>query len=145
VGNPDYMAEGYEAQLKSLVLLKNSGGVLPLAKSTKVYIPERYNPPSTNFFGQVTPGSWQAPVSAELAGRYFETVDKAEEADVALVFITDPQNGRTAGYSAELAESGDNGFLPISLQYDDYRATEARDPLTRGRCPQRRRAEPNLP
>ncbi|MTB53747.1 beta-glucosidase [Lewinella sp. W8] len=132
VGNPDYMAEGYEAQLKSLVLLKNSGGVLPLAKSTKVYIPERFNPPSENFFGAVTPGSWQAPVANELAARYFEPVGNAAEADVALVFITDPQNGRTAGYNAELAESGDNGFLPISLQYDDYRATEARDPSLAG-------------
>ncbi|MEJ8305882.1 glycoside hydrolase family 3 protein [Saccharibacillus sacchari] len=30
VGQPDYMREGYEAQLKSVVLLKNKGGVLPL-------------------------------------------------------------------------------------------------------------------
>lgn len=30
VGQPDYMQAGYEAQLKSVVLLKNKGGVLPL-------------------------------------------------------------------------------------------------------------------
>ena len=29
VGNPEFMAEGYAAQLKSVVLLKNHGGVLP--------------------------------------------------------------------------------------------------------------------
>ena len=29
VGKPEYMAAGYEAQVKSLVLLKNQGGVLP--------------------------------------------------------------------------------------------------------------------
>lgn len=132
VGKPEFMEAGYEAQLRSLVLLKNQNGALPLRKTTKVYVPERYNPPMAGFFGPGTPGGWAAPVDSALLGRYVTPVTTASEADVAVVFITDPQNGRTAGYSAELAESGDNGFLPISLQYDAYRATEARDPSLAG-------------
>jgi beta-glucosidase len=132
VGKPEFMEAGYEAQLRSLVLLKNENSALPLKKTTKVYVPERYNPPTAGFFGPGTPGGWAAPVDSALLDRYVTPVASADEADVAVVFITDPQNGRTAGYSAELAESGDNGFLPISLQYDAYRATEARDPSLAG-------------
>ncbi|NIP81601.1 MAG: beta-glucosidase, partial [Gemmatimonadetes bacterium] len=32
VGNPDFMAAGYDAQLRSLVLLKNEDGALPLSE-----------------------------------------------------------------------------------------------------------------
>ncbi|SEQ93833.1 glycoside hydrolase family 3 protein [Neolewinella agarilytica] len=132
VGKPEFMEAGYKAQLRSLVLLKNKNNVLPLRKTTRVYVPERYNPPTQGFFGPGTPGGWAAPVDSALLDRYVTPVTTAAEADVAVVFITDPQNGRTAGYSAELAESGDNGFLPISLQYDAYRAAEARDPSLAG-------------
>jgi beta-glucosidase len=45
---------------------------------------------------------------------------------VAIVVIVNPQNGRTAGYSPKDVEKGVNGFLPISLQYGRYTATEAR-------------------
>ena len=51
---------------------------------------------------------------------------------MAVVVINNPQNGRTAGYSSELAQSGDNGFLPISLQYETYKAIDARDPSLAG-------------
>ncbi|MFK8056384.1 MAG: glycoside hydrolase family 3 N-terminal domain-containing protein [Saprospiraceae bacterium] len=133
VGKPEYMQAGYEAQLKSVVVLKNQGNVMPLKKTTKVYVPERFYPPTANFFGQVTPGSTKMPLDTELAGKYFEYVSTAAEADVALVFITDPKNGRTAGYDEELAKSAnDNGFLPISRQYGPYKATEARDPSLAG-------------
>jgi beta-glucosidase len=132
VGRPEFMEAGYKAQLRSLVLLKNEKDVLPLKESTKVYVPERYSPPTAGFFGSGTPGGWKAPIDSALLDRYFMPVSTAAEAEVAVVFITGPQNGRTAGYSAELAESGDNGFLPISLQYDAYRASEARDPSLAG-------------
>lgn len=132
VGKPEFMEAGYRAQVRSLVLLKNENSALPLKKTTKVYVPERYNPPTEGFFGPGTPGGWAAPVDSALLDRYVTPVASAAEADVAVVFITAPQNGRTAGYSAELAESDDNGFLPISLQYDAYRATEARDPSLAG-------------
>lgn len=132
VGKPEYMDAGYRAQQRSVVVLKNQENILPLSKETAVYIPERFVPPSQTFFGDVIPGRWEMPVNPDLAGGYFELAESPESADVAIVVITDPENGRTAGYSAEDAEAGGNGFLPISLQYDTYTADSARDPSLAG-------------
>lgn len=132
VGNPDYMQAGYEAQLRSVVLLKNKAGVLPLARETRVYIPQRYFPASPGFFGPGAPAEWKDPVRKRLAGEYFNVVDTADDADAAIVVIHSPDNGRMAGYSAADAEQGGNGFMPITLQYGTYAATEARDPSLAG-------------
>jgi len=132
VGNPEFMTAGYEAQLKSIVLLKNKNEVLPLKNEQKVYIPQRYVPASRNFFGQETPARWEDPISKAAAGKYFSLTSDPDSADVAIVVIHSPENGRTAGYNAEDAENGGNGFFPISLQYGSYTATEARDPSLAG-------------
>lgn len=132
VGNADFMAAGYEAQLKSIVLLKNKGGVLPVKKEKMVYIPERYFPATQGFFGPGSPEKRERPINVELAQKYFNVTTDPKAADLALVVIEDPDNGRTAGYSEEDAKSGGNGFLPISLQYAAYTATEARDPSLAG-------------
>ena len=132
VGNPEYMKAGYEAQLRSLVLVKNQSAVLPIARERKVYIPQRFVPPSRSFFGQEVPGRWESPLKPELASRYFSVTDNPDEADLAVVVITNPINGRTAGYSAADAEAGGNGFFPVSLQYGPYTATDARDPSLAG-------------
>lgn len=42
VCHPDFVRTGYEAQLKSIVLLKNKGQTLPMQPRSKVYIPKRY-------------------------------------------------------------------------------------------------------
>lgn len=132
VGNSEYMKAGYEAQLRSLVLLKNENNVLPIAKEKTVYIPKRYVPAAAGFFGPPTPAHWEDPIQLQIAANYFPTTDDPSKADLAIVVINNPENGRTAGYSAELAKTGDNGFLPISLQYESYTATEARDPSIAG-------------
>jgi len=132
VGNPEYMKAGYEAQLKSIVLLKNNNNTLPIAKKTNVYIPERYVPASGNFFGAPIPASSEQPITAEQANGYFSMAKNPTEADMAIVVSNRPDNGRTAGYIEALAKTGDNGFLPISLQYDTYKAVDARDPSLAG-------------
>lgn len=132
VGNPEFMKAGYEAQLKSLVLLKNKNKVLPIAAAKTVYIPQRFVPASRGFFGPPTPAGWADPISPALAAKYFKTTEAPEDADLAIVVINNPANGRTAGYSEDLAKKGDNGFLPVSLQYGSYTATEARDPSLAG-------------
>lgn len=132
VGNPEYMKAGFEAQLKSLVLLKNKDQVLPIAKEKSVYIPKRFVPAAAGFFGPPTPAHWEDPIDPALAAKYFSVADDPVNADMAIVVINNPENGRTAGYSEELAETDDNGFLPISLQYSAYTATEARDPSVAG-------------
>ncbi|HAX95190.1 MAG TPA: beta-glucosidase [Prolixibacteraceae bacterium] len=133
VGNPDYMQAGYEAQLKSVVMLKNKENVLPLKKGLKVYIPQRYIAPGRDWFGTVTPERWELPVSEKVAGSFFELTGNPGEADVALVFIQSPQ-GMT-GYDTEDRNKGGNGYVPISLQYSKYSADDARDPSIAGGSP----------
>ncbi len=132
VGNPDFMTAGFQAQLKSVVMLKNQNNTLPLRKEMKVYIPQRYVPASSNFFGEEIPARWENPMSPTIAANYFATTADPDSADVAIVVIHNPENGRTAGYSQAEADAGSNGFLPISLQYGSYTATEARDPSLAG-------------
>ena len=127
VGNPEFMTAGYNAQLKSIVVLKNKNGVLPLDKTTKVYIPERFFPEARGYFGVTSEAGFRSPMNLELAGEYVEVTSNPEEADVALVVINSPENGRGAGYSAEDAVNGGNGFMPISLQYGPYTASYARE------------------
>lgn len=124
VGKPEFMKAGYETQLKSVVMLKNSSNVLPLAEKKTVYIPKRYVPASRNFLGMETPASTDYPVSIAMAKKYFNVTDNPDEADMALVFIQNP--AATIGYDKADLEKGGNGYIPISLQYEDYKATEAR-------------------
>jgi beta-glucosidase len=133
VGKPEYMRAGYEAQLKSIVLLKNQGNALPIAAQKTVYVPKRFTPASRNFLGVETPASTDYPVSIDLVKKYFKVTDKPEEADFALVFIQNPAG--TIGYDKEDLKKGGNGYLPISLQYSDYTATEARETSIAGGDP----------
>lgn len=123
VGQPAFMTAGYEAQLKSLVLLKNQDGVLPLGRDVTVYVPQRYVPESRSFFG-VTPARTEDPVNLESARKYFNVTDDPDAADVALVVINSPESG--TGYDPADVEAGGNGYLPISLQYSTYTAAHAR-------------------
>jgi beta-glucosidase len=118
-GNPAFVKAGYEAQVKSVVLLKNSGQTLPLAAKAKVYIPKRHIKAGTSFMGLPTPARDLEPVAPKLAEEYFEVVDSPEQADCALCFIDAPQPQN--GYSKE------EGYLPISLQYRPYTAQNARE------------------
>lgn len=133
VGKAEFMQEAYEAQLKSIVMLKNKAATLPVDKSKKVYIPKRYYPSVTNFFGLPTQDYTEYPVNLEMVKRYYTVVDTPEEADFAIVFILSPNSG--TGYSKADREKKGNGYLPISLQYEDYTATYARNPSLAGGDP----------
>lgn len=124
VGNPEFMKAGYEAQLKSVVMLKNHGNVLPLTKSKTVYIPKRFTPGGRNFLGMPIPEKLDYPVNMEIVKKYFQVTDDPAAADYALVFIESPNTGN--GYKTENVRKGDNGYLPISLQYGEYTAVNAR-------------------
>lgn len=125
VGCADYMAEGYDAQLKSAVMLKNHGGVLPVEGRKRVYIPTRHVPEYRGFWGNTVAAQDIVPVSRELASKYFEVVDTPQEADLAIVFIDSPLGG--SGYSLDDVRKGGTGYVPISLQYGDYTAVAARE------------------
>jgi beta-glucosidase len=133
VGSPEFMKAGYDAQLRSIVMLKNSSHTLPLKKQLKVYIPKRYTPAGRNWFGQETPESWTDPVNIAVASKYFEIVDTPYKADLAIVCISSPSGG--PGYDIEDLKKGGNGYVPISLQYGKYEADFARDPSIAGGSP----------
>lgn len=124
VGKSEFMEAGYNAQLKSVVMLKNHNKALPQAEKKKVYIPKRHETRSQGFFGATGEDRWVDPVNLELVKKYFEVVETPAEADFAIAFIQAPNSG--AGYSADDAKRGGNGYIPISLQYNDYTATYAR-------------------
>jgi beta-glucosidase len=123
VGKPEFMEAGYQAQLKSIVMLKNKNGVLPVEKGKTVYIPKRKIPAGINFFGQPTPEREEYPVDLALVEKFYRMTDRPDQADFALVFIKSPVSN---GYSRQDRENGGNGYLPISLQLSDYTATQAR-------------------
>lgn len=133
VGNPEFMKAGYEAQLRSIVMLKNQNQTLPLEKQATVYIPQRYTPASKNWFGMEVPEKLEYPVNLEVVKKYFKVVETPDSADFALVGIQSPKSG--VGYSQEDLKAGGNGYIPISLQYSKYRADYARDPSIAGGSP----------
>ncbi|MBP6040437.1 MAG: glycoside hydrolase family 3 C-terminal domain-containing protein [Flavobacterium sp.] len=123
VGKPEYMKAGYDAQLKSIVLIKNQNKTLPIAKGKTVYVPKRTTPPGVNFFGMPTPEKTEYPVNLDLIKKYYTVTDDPAKADFAMVFIKSPVSN---GYSRADREAGGNGYVPISLQLKDYTATDAR-------------------
>ena len=133
VGNEEFMRAGYDAQLKSVVMLKNKNKVLPVEKQKTVYIPKRLTVAGRNFFGEQIPGSVNYPVNINLVKRYFKVTDNPAQADFALVIIRSPNSG--SGYDAADVKKGGNGYVPISLQYGQYKAIEARDPSLAGGDP----------
>lgn len=133
VGNPDFMKAGYEAQLKSVVMLKNSSNTLPLKKQLKVYIPRKYTPAGRNWFGNEIPERWVDPVNLNIVSKYFTVVQEPADADFALVSIASPSGG--SGYSPDDLKAKGNGYVPIPLQYGKYKAEYARDPSIAGGSP----------
>ena len=134
VGNPEFMEAGYKAQLKSIVMLKNHGGVLPEKDRPRVYVPKYFESARQAMFGgQAAAGQWVDPVSPEMVNKYFERVENPKDADFALVFINAPASG--SGYDRNDVAAGGNGYVPISLQYEDYTATYARETSIAGGDP----------
>jgi beta-glucosidase len=133
VGNPEFMKAGYEAQLRSVVMLKNTSNSLPLSKQLKVYVPKKYIPAGRNWFGQETPERWVDPLNPEIVSKYFTIVSEPADADVAIVSIASPSGG--SGYSTDDLKEKGNGYVPITLQYNKYKADYARETSIAGGSP----------
>ena len=118
------MKAGYEAQIKSIVLLKNKNAVLPITKNKTVYIPKKIIPAGRDWFGNVSEEKIVDPVAASLVKKYFNITDDPSKADFAIVFVNSPNGG--TGYDLEDRKKGNNGYLPITLQYGPYTANDAR-------------------
>ncbi len=107
VANDQFVALGYEAQLKAVVMLKNKNSVLPVAGGVKVFVPRNDN-------GQYL---------LQGVEHHFTVVDSPDEADIALVSLGSPlpASGSFGG-----GWNQDSGYTPLTLQYSEYTATEAR-------------------
>jgi beta-glucosidase len=142
VGCDEAVDAGYEAQLKSIVMLKNEGDIIGANDASvkpTVYIPLRYNAGAFDFATMsIGKAGFSLPLDASILSKYFNIVTdtvgepsgeggdyvasdviraSAEElaaVDYALVFASSP---RSSGYD-KAAES----YVPVSLQYRPYTA-----------------------
>lgn len=128
VGCPEFMLAGYQAQQKSVVMLKNHDHVLPVNDRLKVFVPKRHEPAYVGFWDNPIDARIVNPLSDELLDKYFDRAYTEEEADFAIVFINSPNSGY--GYDKQKEE-----YVPISLQYNDYTATTAREESIAGGDP----------
>lgn len=123
VGCKEHVEEGFQAQLQSIVMLKNKN-VLPIRERKKVYVPNRHIKEKMNFFRTMDAAISIPGARREAIEVFYEWVDMPEDADFAMVFIESPLSD---GYSIKDREDGGNGYLPISLQYRPYTAKKARE------------------
>lgn len=130
VGCPEYMAEGFEAQVKSIVMLKNSNSVLPIGEKETVYVPKLTKRVFADFMD--TEGSETECYAGDIKTieKYFNVTDNPDSASFAICFVGMPvsESGLwTSHYSYKDRENGGNGYMPISLQYRPYTADLARE------------------
>jgi beta-glucosidase len=128
VGCAEYMEAGYNAQLKSVVMLKNKDNIISQydenAEKLTVYVPN-YTTVSTNWFTGETTEETAPSISTSYLEKYYNITDNPDEADFAIVGMSSPDGG--TGYSSEDVEAGGNGYVPITLQYREYTAENARE------------------
>lgn len=117
VGCEEHCEAGFEAQLKSVVMLKNKS-VLPIAERKKVYIPNRKVDAHKSFFRTMLPEMELPGADRAVVEKYFDWTENPNEADFAIVFIESPISD---GYSEE------TGYRPVTLQYRPYTANDARE------------------
>lgn len=149
---PEFRQYGFEAQLASVVLLKNKGNLIRKfdGKKRTVYVPLNYQPSMTFFFGGGIPASITMPFDTCRENPYFhfvtDTIRQGADpkhyletdiirrtdftgVDFAIVTANNPSTGN--GFRPEAVnldpEKGpvDNGYYPISLQYKPYYADPA--------------------
>lgn len=125
VGCKEFVAAGYEAQLKSIVMLKNHGQALPVSGRLKVWEPLRHVPAGLTHWMKPTEEYDEYPFSHELLSKYFDIADSPEEADFALVSIKTPYGHW--GYIQPGEGEKEGHYNPISLQWGPYTAEYARE------------------
>ncbi len=134
VNSPDKQAAALEAQVKSVVMLKNTkGAVKKQDKRLKVYIPATYKQAHWNtiFLGGIVDVEESAEVLIDLdtARKYFDVVtdkidgakitratdEELKDCDMFLIMAEDPQNG-----APQDALNKEGKFIPLTRQYGPY-------------------------
>ena len=117
VGCKDHCMAGFEAQLKSVVMIKNNS-VLPIQDRKKVYIPGRSIGERMNFLRFMMPAMELPGMDRQSVEKYYDWAETPEEADFAICCIESPISD---GYREE------TGYRPVTLQYRPYTADTARE------------------
>ena len=151
VWNNDTDAAAKEQQLKSVIMLKNSGSVIAQGsgEGKTVYVPYQFTPASegSNASSGSTAASWKPVVDLEAAAKYFTVVtdtlkDPSGEPDEDgnptytendIVRATAAQVGacdlilmHMDAPNQDSAQDEEGNWLPASLQYGEYTADNAR-------------------
>lgn len=139
LASDDKIAAGYEAQLASIVMLKNDGAIAEGAdfSDKTVYIPQSYDVGMNSLFGEAAYTEGPT-IDLDVAAQYFGEVvtDEVEydadgkvvsytapdltDVDVVLVGMDSPTTGAVFANSGLDAETG--AWTPLSLQYRPYTA-----------------------
>lgn len=126
VGNKAFMKAGYEAQVKSVILLKNHQAVLPMQQKKTVYVPKMYTAAARDWWGNFNPAKFEYPIDTNTIKKYYNLTTDPNAADFAIVFVNSPQSP-SGGYNSNDRRNGGNGYVPVTLQYETYTATDARE------------------
>ena len=117
LGCDEFVKAGFDAQLKSIVMVKNNGA-LPVRGRKKAYIPGRHIDAHENFLRFMVDAVDLPGADPKTVGQFYDITDDPEDADIAICFIESPISD---GYTEE------TGYRPIILQYRPYTAHEARE------------------
>ncbi len=149
VGNKEKKDAGYNAQLSSVVMLKNTNNTIKAtdgsAANKKVYIPMTFTDSIPGMFGSKTEPTWSETMSIDTAKKYYREVvtdipikdadgkitgyqaPDLSDVDLVLVGMYSPNNGTNFSYAGlQTDKDGNKTFYPLSIQYSAYTATEGR-------------------
>lgn len=130
VGSAEFVQAGYETHLDSVVLLKNSDSVLPLAEGMTAYVPLTEGAAASAEMG--AGGVYSTPISLDLIEQYYNvprSLDSAWRNGTALSDADKAAAAAAADFAIVKISSpmltGGQG-VPQSLQYGAYTVTTSR-------------------
>lgn len=147
IGNEEFMQAGYNAQLESVIMLKNKGGIIgkPAAERKTVYIPQVYIEPVMSIdpakgtYEETEPAKIQPALNVETVEKYFNVVtDEVETAETAKPEdIKRNTNFENVDFAIIAIDSPDAGslFAPAYLKTDKRNFDPAAGPIDNGIYP----------
>lgn len=150
VGNAEKKNDGYNAQLNSIVMLKNNNNIIHnddgMYSNKKVYIPMTYIDSIPGMFNTASEAKWNESMSLNIAKKYFKEVitdipvtdidgnilsykvPDLSDVDLVIVGMSSPNNGTNFSYAGlNTDDKGNRTFYPLSLQYSKYIAKDGRE------------------
>ncbi len=152
VNNDDFITAGYEAQLQSVVMVKNEKNAIAQATETlpTVYIPMVYIPADKPFFGPPIAAHWKLPIDQDIVSEYMNIITdtvkdpsgpvdadgnptvspddiiraSATELETCDYALAVVRNPINVGsyFTGYGYDHGTEEYIPISLQYGEYTA-----------------------